>query len=80
MTQTLPESWALIIQLTLISPHTGDVIMSSDNRYPTQILCEAERKKVAPRLREMINKVLPKDSIYKDEQIECKQLKPESPA
>ena len=72
--------WFIILQLVLITPKEGHVIISSNQGFETKALCESHLKDLEPKKDDMIKAVFGKDSTYKDIHIDCKEVKKESPA
>lgn len=70
--------WILILQLELLTPRAGDVIVSSDFSFSTQESCEKHKKDFD--IDVMVKRLFGGNSTYTNARLDCKQLGKDAPA
>ena len=63
--------WFIIIQFTMLTPHQGKVIVSSDQSFYSKELCDKSRGEVEPNSDKLIKSIFGKAVTYENVKLTC---------
>ncbi len=67
--------WTLILVVTMLSPHQGQVMLSSEQKMSTEQDCLAQVVHLKPQTPELLHKLFGEGSKFEDDaEWQCRQL------
>lgn len=66
--------WYILLQLVMLAPHQGNVIIAGDQHFASKEMCDEDRIALERNLDPLIKQLLGTAVRYKDARMECKEV------